>query len=240
MRRGDLVIVEQASKLLVNYILFALHLTGFIRLGMWGHGRTVRARRSSALGEALKNAISRHVSWWFAYNERSAAFVRELGFPDDRITRLQNAIDTKALVAAAAAVTPGRLDEARRQLGVGGRHVCIYVGAMYEDKRIRFSSRRVAWFASSSLTSRCCSWATGRTARLVRGAAARDEWMHYLGPRFGDDRVPYMLLAALSLMPGGVGLGVLDSFALGVPLVTTSGPRHMVLRSSISRMASMA
>jgi glycosyltransferase involved in cell wall biosynthesis len=226
VRRGDLVIVEQASKLLVNYILFALHLTGFIRLGMWGHGRTVRARRSSALGEALKNAISRRVSWWFAYNERSAAFVRELGFPDDRITRLQNAIDTKALVSAAAAVTPRRLDEARRELGVSGRHICVYVGAMYEDKRIPFLLEACRLVRKLVPDFEMLFVGDGPDGALVRGAAAQDAWMHYLGPRFGDDRVPYMLLAALSLMPGGVGLGVLDSFALGVPLVTTSVPSH--------------
>jgi glycosyltransferase involved in cell wall biosynthesis len=35
-----------------------------------------------------------------------------------------------------------------------------------------------------------------------------------------------MLLAKLTLMPGLVGLGVLDSFALRVPLVTTDVPYH--------------
>ena len=64
----------------------------------------------------------------------------------------------------------------------------------------------------------------GPDGASVRDAASRHEWMHWVGPRFGDERVPYMLLAELSLMPGGVGLGVLDSFALSVPLVTTSVP----------------
>ena len=33
--------------------------------------------------------------------------------------------------------------------------------------------------------------------------------------------MPYFLLAKLALMPGGVGLGVLDSFVLDTPMVTT-------------------
>ncbi len=226
VRRGDLVVVEQASKLLLNYVLFALHRVGFIRLALWGHGRTIRARRSSSVGEALKTFISRRVSWWFAYNERSAAFVRQIGFPDERITRLQNAIDTKALIAAAAAVTPEALDAVRRDLGLTGRHVGIYVGAMYEDKRLPFLLEACLAIRERVPDFEMIFVGDGPDAALVRDAAACNDWMHYVGPKFDDNRIAYMMLAGISLMPGGVGLGVLDSFALGVPLITTAVPSH--------------
>ena len=106
LRRGDLVIVEQASKLLLNDVLFAVHRAGLIRMAFWGHGRSTRLRPLTDRGERVKRYMSRRVWWWWAYNERSAAYVRDLGYPDERITRVQNSIDTLSLVAAAAAVYP--------------------------------------------------------------------------------------------------------------------------------------
>jgi exopolysaccharide biosynthesis WecB/TagA/CpsF family protein len=35
------------------------------------------------------------VDWWFAYNDLSAGIVRSLGYPEERITSVQNAIDTR-------------------------------------------------------------------------------------------------------------------------------------------------
>ena len=226
VRRGDLVVAEQASKLLLNYVLFALQQVGFIRLALWGHGRTIRTRRPNPIADALRTFTSRRVTWWFAYNERSAAFVRELGFPDERITRLQNAIDMQALIAAAAAVTPARRDAVRRELGLSGAHVCVFVGAMYEDKRMPFLLEACRAIRIRIPDFEMIFVGDGPDGALVRAEAARHDWMHCVGPRFDDERVPYMLLATLSLMPGGVGLGVLDAFALGVPLVTTSVPSH--------------
>ena len=39
LRGADLVIVEQASKLLVNYVLQARYLLGGTRFAFWGHGK---------------------------------------------------------------------------------------------------------------------------------------------------------------------------------------------------------
>ena len=226
VRRGDLVVVEQAGKLLLNYVLFALQQAGFIKLALWGHGRTVRARRPSSIGGASKNFISRRVSWWFAYNERSAAFVTALGYPDDRITRLQNSIDTRALSATAAAVTPEGLDELRRSLGLTGEHICIFVGAMYEDKRLPFLLEACLAVRESVADFEMIFIGDGPASTVVREAVAHHDWIHYVGAQFGDDRVPYLLLAKLVLMPGLVGLAVLDAITLAVPMVTTAVTWH--------------
>lgn len=223
---ADLVIVEQASKLLVNYPLFALHLAGAKRLAFWGHGRTPKATPPSHYGEAAKAFMSRHVHWWFAYNELSAGYVRELGFPEGRITVVQNAIDTRALVSAAAAVDAARVSALAASLGLSGRKVGLFVGGVYREKRLPFLiaaceliKQRVPEFEMVFIGS-------GPDRPFIDEAAARNKWMRALGPMFDDEKVPYFKLARVVLMPGAVGLGILDSFALGTPTVTTCVPYH--------------
>jgi len=47
-----------------------------------------------------------------------------------------------------------------------------------------------------------------------------------MGPKFGREKILLIKLADLFLMPGLVGLAVLDCFAVGVPIVTTDYPYH--------------
>ena len=221
LRRGDLVIVEQASKLLLNYLVFALQRLGLVRMAYWGHGRTTRAHQLTAVGERAKAYLSRRVWWWFAYNERSAGFVRALGYPDDRITRVQNAIDTAALAAAAARVDDEQLASLRAELGVVGGNVCIFVGAMYADKRLPFLLEACELIRRDVPDFEIIFVGDGPESAVVREAADHAPWIHYVGARFDDGKVPYFLLAKLALTPGGVGLGVLDAAVLDTPTVTT-------------------
>jgi glycosyltransferase involved in cell wall biosynthesis len=226
LQGADLVIVEQASKLLINYILQARYFLGGTRFAFWGHGKNFAPGDSHWLGEFLKRGVSKRVHWWFAYNARSAAVVQSLGFPANRTTLTQNAIDTRDLIAAARAVDPSTLKAIRVELRLTGRNVCMYAGAMYRDKRLSFLleaceliRRRVPDFEMIFI-------GTGADAGLVSQAALRHSWIKYVGPKFDHEKVPYFMLSKLFLLPGVVGLAVLDAFALGVPLVTTAVPGH--------------
>ena len=224
--RTDLVIVEQASKLLVNYVLQTRYLLGGPKFAFWGHGKNFSLDERSYVGEFLKRNLSKRVHWWFAYNERSAAVVRSFGFPTSRITLTQNAIDTRSLIAAARAVEPCKLESIRDELRLNGKNVCIFAGGMYGEKRLPFLLEACELIRQGVPDFEVIFVGTGTEAALIKQAAARHSWIKYVGPKFDHDRVPYFLLSKLSLMPGLVGLGVLDAFALGVPLVTTAVPYH--------------
>jgi glycosyltransferase involved in cell wall biosynthesis len=47
-----------------------------------------------------------------------------------------------------------------------------------------------------------------------------------LGPRFGAEKVELMRLGKLFLMPGLLGLAILDAAAAGLPTITTAYPWH--------------
>ena len=50
--------------------------------------------------------------------------------------------------------------------------------------------------------------------------------MHYLGALFNKEKIIAMKAARLYMMPGLIGLGVLDAFAVGLPVVTTDFKYH--------------
>lgn len=223
---ADLVIVEQAGKLLVNYVLVMAQLAGVTRLAFWGHGRTAAAEPPSRLVEAAKAAMSRRAHWWFAYNDLSARYVKELGFPPERITAVQNAIDAQALTIAGAAVSEDELAALRVRLRLKGRHVGLFVGAMYREKRLRFLIAACQLIKERMPDFEMIFVGSGPDRAMVEEAVAKHDWMRYVGPLFDNDKVTYFRLAHLVLMPGRVGLGILDSFALGTPTVTTRVAYH--------------
>ncbi|WP_400162846.1 glycosyltransferase family 4 protein [Brevibacillus sp. TJ4] len=226
LKDTDLVIVEQASKLLLNYWLMLQQSVGIRKLAFWGHGINFQTHRASWIGERLKSWMSRHVHWWFAYNQRSAQVVKELGFPEERICDVQNAIDTRQLVEERAKWDEERLRQFAQSLGIKSQHACLFTGAMYPEKRIPFLLEACQRIRESVPDFQMIFIGAGEDEGLVKEAAARHDWIHYAGPKFDTEKVPYYLISKLFLMPGLVGLAVLDTFALGVPLVTTRLPYH--------------
>ena len=110
LARADLVIVVQANGYLLNYPLLLLAALGLKRVALWGHGRN-RQGRSESLSEYLKRRLALTPTWWFAYTSQTATYLRSIGFAADRITCIDNAIDTDAFRMAVQAVSPEALAE---------------------------------------------------------------------------------------------------------------------------------
>lgn len=226
IRGADLVIVEQASKLILNYVLVACQMIGIKKVCFWGHGRNFQEHNASAVGEGIKRFMSRHVHWWFAYNDLSAGIVRSLGYPESRITSVQNAIDTRHLVETRQQITLSQLERIKQETGIRGDNVCLYTGGMYKEKRLDFLIEACIKVKIQVPDFEMIFIGAGPESDRVRIASERFEWIHYLGPKFDEEKVPYFMISKLFLMPSLVGLAVLDAFALETPLTTTSEPYH--------------
>ena len=226
VRGADLVIVEQASRLLVNYLLLAGQRLGGAKVAFWGHGRNFQAMAGHGVAEWIKRIVSTRAHWWFAYTARSAEIVGDLGFPSSRITVVENAIDTRALGRAVAAARGGEALDRLRALGLHGAALGIYVGGLYEEKRLPFL------FEAAELVRRRLPGfelvvaGDGPDRATVERAVAAHPWMRYVGPTFGHDKAVLLAASKVLLMPGAVGLAVLDAFAAGLPLATTDVPFH--------------
>lgn len=226
LRGADLVIVEQASRLLVNHVLLLENLLGVRKVALWGHGRNFQSARPGGLRERFKRAYSRSAHWWFAYNETSAQIVIATGFPASRTSVVQNAIDTGVLLEQVASVRQTDVDALRARLGLEGSQVCLFLGSMYAERRLPFLIEAAERVRSRVPGFELVLVGSGPDGRIAEEAAQDHPWIHHVGAVFGDELACYLASARVLLMPGVVGLGILDSFAAGVPMVTTLLPQH--------------
>lgn len=227
LRAGaDLIVVPQEVKYLRCHLIYLQSLLGASKFAYWGHGKNFQAEDPKSWSEKFKFFLSKHVDWWFAYNELSARIVRELGFPAERITCVGNAIDTAALMQRRQELGDEELISLRRRIGLSSTHVAVYTGGLYPTKRIPFLLEAAKRIRERIPDFELLIIGDGPERPLVREAADAFPWIHELGPKNDHDKAPYWALANVLLMPGGVGLVILDSFALGVPMVTTETHLH--------------
>jgi glycosyltransferase involved in cell wall biosynthesis len=234
----DLVIAQQEAKYISNYLLQAKRIFSPQKFAFWGHGKNFQSKSICSLGETIKRRTALHCDWWFAYNAASAAVVEELGFPPERITLVNNSIDTKALIAARNVLSSDSIESAKASLGIDSKNVAIYTGGLYEEKRVPFLLEAAAKVREQLPNFHLIIIGGGPQRDLVAEAARKDAWIHYLGPMNDAEKPPYWAISKVSLIPGAVGLGILDSFALGVPLITSRtfghGPEIAYLKPGIN------
>ena len=81
VRGADLVVVEQASRLLATYALLAWRAFGGPKVASWGQGHNVQTQNASQIGERVKGILTRRADWFFAYDEASLPVLTAQGFP---------------------------------------------------------------------------------------------------------------------------------------------------------------
>ncbi len=223
--RSDLVIVMQENKYLINYVLQILRYAGGPKFAFYGHGRNMQVEKG-LWRERFKRIFIRSADWWFAYTGISQRLVAETGYPASRITNVENAFDTKTLAEEAASVTEAELDEFRQRIGIASRNVGVYVGALYAEKRIDFLIEAAKRIRARVPDFELLVVGGGVDLPQVEVAAAEHPWIHATGPLFGRDKARALRLGQVFLMPGLVGLAILDCLAVGIPMVTTTYPYH--------------
>lgn len=222
---ADMVVVTQENRLLFNYVKPILKRNR--KWAFWGHGRNFQAARPGSLSERFKRWLSRQVDWWFAYTEVSRSVVREAGFPDERITVLNNAIDTTALREQLASVKRDEIESIRRAFGLGPGPVGLCLGSLHADKRLDFLFDAARRTRADVPDFQLLLVGDGPLRDQVRHEVeASGGWMHWAGALKGVEKAKALAVAELMLNPGMVGLSILDSLVAGVPMVTTDYPYH--------------
>jgi len=223
--RHDLVITELSPRIISNLVLIARSRRGGPMVGAFGHGRNFGSTRIPRHKSAHARLV-RSVDWWFAYNDLSRDVIMSLGVASRRTTVINNTIDTRHLADAVTAQRRTASAQLRRALGIGGSPVAVFCGSLYAGKRLRFVFDTALRLRRSFPGFNLLFLGDGPDEADVRAFADSHDWVQHLGSVVGAERARYLAVADVMLMPGAVGLVVLDSFAARVPLVTTEWPFH--------------
>lgn len=223
---ASLVVFPHESSLLLNFLpLLARNKRGR-GVALWGHGSTLARSSWGDLSASLRRWSALRAHWWFAYTRLSAEQVVRLGFPSERVTCVDNAVDMRALARWRAELTADERAGLQRALGLRGEHVAVCLGSLTKEKRpgVLF---RVADKVRSALPSfELIIIGDGPRRGFVEREAGCRPWVRWVGSKHGREKLLYASLGKILLNPGMVGLVVLDSFALGLPLLTVEADIH--------------
>ena len=225
IKNSDLVIVENANKLLLNYYLTLIRRFSKYRFAYWGHGRNLQEHANS-LPNKFKYLFINKCDWWFGYTDLTKRILLSKNCPVNRITVVQNAIDTSSLRKIYSEIKDDEINNLQKQLGIKNGVTAIYCGALYPEKNFDFILETCYRVKREIPDFHMIFMGSGIEAPKIISASASNKWIHYVGSKFGNDRVSYFKIARIQLMPYYLGLGIVDSFALETPIITTSNPFH--------------
>lgn len=219
---ADLVVLEQARRNLDAYRRVLARRPPLIAL--WGHGRD-HTRDAGRLERSLLAWLTRRADWFFAYTRGSAAAAVRSGMPSERITVTQNSMETDRLRTRIETLPDDERQDYRRRHGLTAR-TTIFLGALDPSKRLDFVFEACSALAEADEEFRLIVAGDGPMRSEVEERAARVPWIRVMGRLDGDEKALALAASRAIVMPGRVGLVAVESFASGVPIVTTDWRLH--------------
>lgn len=223
---ADVIITEQANKHVHNYLLILLYLLKIKALGYWGHGLNRQGNPKSPQ-EVIKRLLAVKVDWWFAYTQGVADYLRDLGFPYERITVLNNSVDTIAFKKELEKITDQELVIFKQQHGIPeNANVGIFCGSFHQDKKIEFLLESAVLIHQKDPRFMLLIGGAGRDVPIVEHYVTRHNFIVYLGSLHDRQKALAFKSADVFLNPGMVGLAILDAFTASLPVFTTKQAEH--------------
>jgi glycosyltransferase involved in cell wall biosynthesis len=196
------------------------------RVAVWGHGTNLQAPRpGQGAAHQWRRRLLRGADWALAYTEASVPWMRA-ELPRERITVLDNAVDTRALQHHLSEARTAGVPALRRALGLGPGPVLLFLGALVPHKGVDVALQAASQLRVRFPTLELVVAGSGPLGGWLAEAAGALPWVHRPGAVHGADKARWLAAADVMVNPGQVGLGVFDGFAAGLPLVTCQGIAH--------------
>ena len=224
---ADLVILQQENRILSNYPMLLGRLWMQRKVAYWGHGVNFQSAAPNGLREQWKKVMLKHVDWWFAYTNRTVDILCQAGYPRNRITCLDNAIDNESFSRDLTMVEGAQVEELRNSIDAPeGAPVGLFCGSLHREKRLDYMIAAADRVRKACRDFHLVVIGDGPCADEISVAARTRPWLHWVGSRKGAEKAAWFKLADIVVNPGLVGLHILDSFCAGTPMVTTADARH--------------
>lgn len=173
----------------------------------------VSARDRRLAGEAVRRLMLRTCDHYLSYTQASTSNLIDNGFDSAKVTTLNNAVERLALRS--------EVSDARRK----PLHA-LFVASLVDDKEpltavaIIDRLRDICPGASLHIAG------DGPLRSQCEAAARQYDWVHYHGPKRGNELKDVALTSDLALLPGRVGLAIVEMASVGLPLATLATSLH--------------
>jgi len=224
---AELVVVMQENRILSNYPLLLRRMWSPRKVAYWGHGKNFQSDAPAGLRERWKEFLLTRVDWWFAYTNMTVDILRDVGYPAQRITCLDNTIDTSGFKADLASWSTEDIAAEKLRLGISlDARIGVFCGSLYPDKRLELLIESSDLIRKAVPDFALVVIGDGPSMPQMRAAAASRPWLHLLGVRKGREKALYFRMGDAMLNPGLVGLHIVDAFCSSLIMVTTRTARH--------------
>ncbi|MCM3505966.1 glycosyltransferase family 4 protein [Curtobacterium sp. ODYSSEY 48 V2] len=220
-RDADVVVAELAAGASATYEAL---LQRRRPVGVWGHVEAFTAE-DNRITRMLRRWQTRAADHVLAYTDTGATLASRWRASSAGVTSLHNSIDVRELKTNIEFVRTSDPSESRSRLGIGDGPVFAMVGGLDESKRIDLvvEALDLLWTSRPDIT--LVVGGRGRLEAAFARAAARGQ-VRLLG-YIGDELKAHLANVAIALVnPGRVGLIAVESMAMRLPIITTTGTRH--------------
>lgn len=221
---ADLIVLEQATRNLESYPIAAVRNLLRRPVAQWGHGHTITEPQGRT-ARFLQRWLMRRSSWFFAYTARSAERGQRLGADPRRTSVLNNTFDFDELQRMKDDPTVLTTSRVAGLLPSRDRWAALYVGGLDRDKQVDFLLEAGQRLHEHDPRFALIVAGRGELEDQVNSLAYSD-WLFYIGTASDADKAAAAQRAKVMLVPGRVGLVAIDSFALGIPIITTDFAFH--------------
>lgn len=225
LREGDYIVVEQALKNLETYPLLARARSTGYKVAMWGHGSTYSTPQAAPL-RSIKSRFTNKADWFFSYTERGARYVEGKGFPAERVTVLNNTIDTQALKIHLESVTIGEIQQARIDWELTNGRTALFLGGVDQAKGINFLLQSAKEIQRKLPGFTLLIGGTGSSLEQITNAQQSGLPVRWLGRLEGHQKALALKTADLMMIPEWIGLVAVDSLTAGTPIASTFHNSH--------------
>lgn len=218
--RADYFVVEHSIRSLMMYFLLLFRRKKLI---FWGHSRTYTKRKSN-LEEKFKLMIARSAALYLVYTKEGRDFLARNGVISERIQVLNNSTDTNRFDLSNSDAKSIRAHVYFSKLGLSAAPTCIFLGSLTAEKKIDLLIESAHRIKKSLPDFRLLILGDGPLRSYV--SSEENDWLKYGGRATNEVLEFCSAYSKLILNPGLTGLVAVDSFALGLPLVTTHWEFH--------------
>lgn len=229
INKSNLIILQQSNSELLNYLLIIKsYLRNHFKVGLWGHGINFQAKNKKSISQKFKLFYSKYADHWFAYNRLTYEILIKHGYPSEKITILNNTIDVTEEKKLFDSLQESEVLKIKNLYHIEKTDKTgLFCGSLYSLKRIDLMLKSLEIIKQNYSHFHFFVLGNGELEfEIKKFELENSEWFHFVGFKTGREKQIFFKIADFQLMPGAVGLNIVDSFYSQTPLVTTNDPNH--------------